>query len=254
MACAWLLATQECSEIPPPPAWLAQGAGGSAQLPRDVDGKTESPPGSHTDSHTAVAEGLPSPSRCAGDVTPARWEAVARLALSELSLLTSSAGRLFDAIAALCGLRASVTYEGQAAIELESAVDRSEHGEYTIALRRRDRALELDPCAAISAIVRERELGTSVGVMAARFHNGLARATARACRQIADERDLSLAVLSGGVFQNRALLELTVAELKRTGLRPLIPHRLPPGDGGISYGQAAVATARLCEDWPSLKR
>jgi hydrogenase maturation protein HypF len=178
-------------------------------------------------------------------VTLERWEAIAQLVRSEMAPLTTSAGRLFDAVAALCGLRASVTYEGQAAIELEAAVDHSEHGQYTIVLQDRGGVLELDPRAAISTIVRERNAGVPIGIIAARFHIGLARATALACKQIAGERNLDTVVLSGGVFQNRVLLELTIAELKRAGLRPLAPERLPPGDGGISYGQAAVAAARL---------
>jgi hydrogenase maturation protein HypF len=142
-------------------------------------------------------------------------------------------------------VRASVTSEGQAAIELESAVDRSEHGEYTVSLQSRDGALELDPRVAVTAVARERAQGVSVGVIAARFHTGLARATARACEQIARERDLSTVTLSGGVFQNRVLLELTVAELESAGLSVLVPEVLPAGDGGISYGQAVVAAARL---------
>jgi hydrogenase maturation protein HypF len=187
----------------------------------------------------------PLPRPLAGRVTPERWEAIARLACSELAPVTTSVGRLFDAVAALCGVRASVTYEGQAAIELEAAVDRAERGGYTIALESRGGVLGLDPRAAVSAIVRELMAGVPVGAVAARFHAGLARATARACEQLAGERGVDVAVLAGGVFQNRVLLELTVAELKRAGLRTLVPARLPAGDGGISYGQAAVTAARL---------
>jgi hydrogenase maturation protein HypF len=190
-------------------------------------------------------EAPPLPGSLAGDVAQERWETIARLARNELAPVTTSVGRLFDAIAALCGVRASVTYEGQAAIELESAVDRSERGEYTISLQSREGALELDPLAAVTAVVHEQREGAPVGVMAARFHTGLARATARACEQIARDRGLRTVVLSGGVFQNRVLLELTVAELERAGLSALAPELLPAGDGGISYGQAAVAAARL---------
>jgi len=189
----------------------------------------------------------PLPGTLAGSVAPKRWETIARLARSELAPITTSAGRLFDAIAALCGVRATVTYEGQAAIELEAAVDRAERGEYAIALASRGGVLELDPRAAVSTIARERTAGVPVGTVAARFHAGLARATARACVQVAGERGLDVVVLTGGVFQNGVLLDLTIAELKRAGLRALAPERLPPGDGGISYGQAAVAAARLSE-------
>ncbi|MEA2469786.1 MAG: hydrogenase maturation protein HypF, partial [Thermoleophilaceae bacterium] len=81
-----------------------------------------------------------------------------------------------------------------------------------------------------------------VGRVAMRFHRGLALATAAAIEAVG----VPLAVLSGGVFQNRVLLELTSAELERRGLRVLVPELLPPNDGGISYGQAAVAAARSC--------
>jgi hydrogenase maturation protein HypF len=190
-------------------------------------------------------EAPPLPESLEGSVTPERWETIARLARSELAPVTTSAGRLFDAIAALCGVRSSVSYEGQAAIELEALMDPSERGEYTISLQSRDGALELDPREAVSAVVRERAAGVPIGVVAARFHIGLATAVANACEQVAGARSLSTVVLSGGVFQNRALLELTVAKLEQVGLRPLLPERLPPGDGGISYGQAAVAAVRL---------
>ncbi len=185
------------------------------------------------------------PSTLADRVTPERWETIARLACSELAPIATSAGRLFDAVAALCGLHATVTYEGQAAIELEGEVDHAERGEYAIALESRDGALELDPRTAMSAIVSERAAGVSIGAVAARFHTGFARATAHACEQIAGDRGVNTVVLSGGVFQNSVLLERTMAELEQAGLRVLVPERLPPGDGGISYGQAAVAAARL---------
>jgi hydrogenase maturation protein HypF len=187
----------------------------------------------------------PLPCSLVDTVTPERWATIARLARSELAPLTTSVGRLFDAIAALCGLRASVSYEGQAAIELESVVDPSEHGEYRIALQSIDGVLELDPRAAVSAVLRERAQGVPVRAVATRFHIGLAHATAAACERISRERELRTVVLSGGVFQNRVLLELTVAELRCAGLSVLVPERLPAGDGGISYGQAAVAAARL---------
>jgi hydrogenase maturation protein HypF len=181
-------------------------------------------------------------------VTPQRWETIARLAQTELAPRTTSVGRLFDAIAALCGVRATVTYEGQAAIELEGAVDPVdpvECGEHAVAVRPVAGLIELDPRSAVLAVAGERAAGITIGTVAARFHAGLAHATALACEQIAGERDLGVVALAGGVFQNRVLLELTVSQLERAGLRTLVPRRLPPGDGAISYGQAAVAAARL---------
>jgi hydrogenase maturation protein HypF len=150
------------------------------------------------------------------------------------SPLTTSAGRLFDAVAALCGLRDEVTYEGQAAVELEAACDVGEPGAY--------RMPDLDARETIAAVVADLQAGVDVGRIAMRFHRGLAVATAAACAATGLEH----AVLSGGVFQNRILLGLTIEELERHGLLPLVPRLLPPNDGGISYGQAAVAAANGC--------
>ena len=148
-------------------------------------------------------------------------------------------------VAALCGLRAVVSYEGQAAIELEGMVDPAARGAYPIAVVDRGGVLELDPRAAVLDVARECAVGVSAGTVAARFHSGLAQATADACAWIAGARGLDTVVLSGGVFQNRVLLEAVVDRLRPTGLRVLFPQMLPPNDGGVSFGQAAVAAARL---------
>jgi hydrogenase maturation protein HypF len=81
--------------------------------------------------------------------------------------------------------------------------------------------------------------------ISARFHGALAAATAEACVRIAGARSLATAVLSGGVFQNRLLLELTADHLTAAGLRVLVPECLPPNDGGIAFGQAAIAAAAM---------
>jgi hydrogenase maturation protein HypF len=173
-----------------------------------------------------------------------RWEAMAQVAASPtVSPLTSSAGRLFDAVGALCGVAAEVTYEGQAAVELEAAAwAAGPSGTYEIAL---GDGWVIDPRTAIQAVASDLDRGVARGVVSARFHAGLSNATIAAVTGIASERGLDRAVLSGGVFQNRLLLESVAAGLHRAGLRVLIPERLPPNDGGISYGQAAVAAARI---------
>jgi hydrogenase maturation protein HypF len=181
------------------------------------------------------------PRRLAGRVEPGRWHQVAALARSEqLAPVTTSMGRLFDAVAALCGIRLLVTYEGQAAIELEAAADRREQGIYPMPLR----SGRLDARETIHAIVGDLEQGVGVETVSARFHNCLAGATAAACEGAAAAYGTETVVLSGGVFQNRLLLERTADLLTGSGLRVLVPERLPPNDGGISFGQAAVAAAR----------
>ena len=186
------------------------------------------------------------PRALAGTVDPGRWEKVCRLARTgTASPLTSSVGRLFDAVAALCGIRPSVNYEGQAAIEFEAACDPSESGSYPIEIAQEAGFVVMDPRGAIRGVLRDVEAGTPPGRVAARFHEGLARATVQACLRIAEAAGTEAVVVSGGVFQNRRLVESVRDGLDRRGLRVLLPERLPPGDGAISYGQAATVARRM---------
>jgi hydrogenase maturation protein HypF len=186
----------------------------------------------------------PLPDGLAGRVDPERWRAVASMARTGLAAPpTTSAGRLFDAVAALCGLRAAVTYEGQAAAELEAACADGERGEYPLPVGRDPIVLDARPL--IRAVAADVAAGVAPGVVAARFHAGFATGTAEGVARIASDRGLATAILSGGVFQNCVLLEAVAGRLERAGLRVLVPERLPPNDGGISYGQAAVAAARV---------
>ncbi len=178
-------------------------------------------------------------------VRPELARAVSRmLETGTASPWTTSVGRLFDAVAALGGLRRRVSYEGQAAIELEAACDPLERGCYPFEIARRDGLLRLDPREMIRAVRADARAGVGSGRIAARFHRGLADATVRACVQAAGEHGTELVVLGGGVFANARLLDAVAAGLGAAGLRVLVPERLPPGDGGISYGQAAIAASR----------
>jgi hydrogenase maturation protein HypF len=184
------------------------------------------------------------PPALAGRVDMARWAAVAAIARSGLAApLTTSAGRLCDAVAALCGVRASVSYEGQAAIELEAIAAPRERGAYAIPYSDG----QLDPRPAIAEVIAELDAGVPAAIVSARFHNGLADATANACAAVARAAGLSVAALAGGVFQNGLLLERVAAGLDAAGLRVLTPELLPPNDGAISYGQAAIAAARMLQ-------
>jgi hydrogenase maturation protein HypF len=188
----------------------------------------------------------PMPRALAGRVKPLAWRQVSELARTGVaSPLTTSMGRLFDAVAALCGLRAEVNYEGQAAIELEASSDPAESQAYEFpVMAEGDGPLVLDARPVVAEVVRDLKGGVPVPLVGARFHNAVAAATARACVLCADRGGSEVVVLSGGVFQNRRLLEHTEALLGATGLRVLVPERLPPNDGGIAYGQLAVAAAQ----------
>ncbi|HKE81744.1 MAG TPA: carbamoyltransferase HypF, partial [Solirubrobacteraceae bacterium] len=194
----------------------------------------------------ALGEEPPLPPRLAASVDASRWRAVASVARSGLAApVTTSMGRLFDAVAALAGLRAQVTYEGQAAADLEAAATGPNAAPpYPLPVDPGPPVL-LDARRAILAAARDAAEGVGAPAIAARFHAAVVAATARACAILAERHGLGTIVLSGGVFQNRLLLDATAALLEREGLRALVPERLPPNDGGISYGQAAVAAAGM---------
>ena len=192
------------------------------------------------------------------DIAQERWNMVSTLVKHGTgSPYTSSAGRLFDAVAAICGVRLEVSYEGQAAVEFEALAEPGGAKPYAFRIDTGDVArsspvpasagrnpLILDPRPVIIAVLADLAAGVPVGAISARFHAGVAHSTAQVVALIAREAKLDTAVLSGGVFQNRLLLELTVPALEAEGLRVLVPERLPPNDGQIAYGQVAVAAAR----------
>jgi hydrogenase maturation protein HypF len=178
----------------------------------------------------------------------ARWDAIISMARRGINApLTSSAGRLFDAAAALLGVRDEISYEGQAAIELEQLADPGEPGAYAAAIE--PGAEPGEPFRAsgadlIGAAVADLAAGVSREVAAARFHNGLAALIADGCVLLREQHGLNTVALSGGVFQNLLLLGGTVARLEARGFTVLTHSRVPCNDGGISLGQAVVAAAR----------
>jgi hydrogenase maturation protein HypF len=204
-----------------------------------------------------AAEGDPRPPIPLGlrdQVEEGAWQAVCELVASGLnSPLTSSVGRLFDAVAALCGVRPRTNYEGQAAAELEGLSDPAARDAYPLPMIEQPPqnsvpGLVLDAREAVRAIARDFEAGEAPQRIGGRFHEALARATAEACARLARLAATDAVVLSGGAFQNRVLLERTTALLRERGLRVFLPIRLPPNDGGIAYGQVAVAAAHSAAD------
>jgi len=161
------------------------------------------------------------------------------------SPLTSSAGRLFDAISALAGVRGTIDYEAQAAIELEMLAPDDlaglDSGVYPFSIAEEDGRKVVKIAELVSAVVAEVRNGATASSVSARFQKTMAQIIARMCQLIATESKISLVVLSGGVFQNRLLSRLATDALQKEGFQ-VITHRLVPcNDGGISLGQAIIA-------------
>jgi hydrogenase maturation protein HypF len=173
-----------------------------------------------------------------------RWSAVTAMAARSInSPLTSSAGRLFDAAAAILGVRDEINYEGQAAVEFEQLADSAETGAYPAGLQPGD-PFGVQGGDLLHAVIEDLAAGTPRPVIAARFHHGVAALIEAGCLLLRERHGLGTVALSGGVFQNMLLLHATVARLERRGFRVLVHSRVPCNDGGISLGQAAVAAAR----------
>jgi hydrogenase maturation protein HypF len=153
---------------------------------------------------------------------------------------TSSCGRLFDAVAALIGVRSVVSFEGQAAMRVEAiAVDDVRDGyEFAVA---GERPAQVDMRPMVRQIVSDVERGVSAGVMAARFHNTLVAVVRAMCGRMREELGLARVCLSGGCFQNARLLHGSVEGLRADGFEVFFHREIPPNDGGISVGQAAIA-------------
>jgi hydrogenase maturation protein HypF len=169
------------------------------------------------------------------------------------SPLTSSMGRLFDAISALLGIRGEIDYEAQAAVELEMAAHsfviargldeaiagNNERYPYRIVAAEGIRIVHLKDL--LSAVIEDLRQGISKGRISVRFHNTVAQMVNEMCHLIADESGVRQVALSGGVFQNRLLLRKTVSLLESSGFRVFTHRQVPCNDGGISLGQAVIA-------------
>ncbi|MEB3359600.1 MAG: carbamoyltransferase HypF [Synechococcales bacterium] len=167
------------------------------------------------------------------------------------SPLASSAGRLFDAVAAAVGCcREAASYEGQGAIELEALVqpdtlwDESCGEPYPMAIAQPHQTPILSAAPLWPALLQDLQRGVEKSVIAARFHQGLAIAVAQLAADLAERHPLTQVVLSGGVFQNQVLLVAVTERLRQRGLTVLTPHEVPPNDGGLSLGQVAIAAAQ----------
>lgn len=171
-----------------------------------------------------------------------KWRTLQSMIAAETNCpQTSSMGRLFDAVASLLGLRDTVTYEGQAAIELEAVAERGAAKAYRFEPAK-DGIIKSEPI--IRQAVEDLLNGISVAEISARFHLAVAYLIADVADRVRAERGLNRVALSGGVFQNMFLLASVCRILKKTGFEVLTHRRVPTNDGGISLGQAAIANAQ----------
>lgn len=258
----WRMAVAHLVRLPGSDAEAANRPGDWSGLTRDADTADRS---GQQDLEVEMA----AVSRLLGR-SEAEAAAVAGLCVEGRSLVTSSMGRLFDAVAALCGLADSVSYDGQAAARLEQAAavtDRSYRWELPdsgpsgrdplsgLALspsglgppdpRPHGAPMRIDPAPVVAAIATDVRAGVDPAVIAGAFHTGLARMIVEVCARLRDATGVEIAALSGGVFQNRLLVELTVPLLEAAGFEVLLHSQVPPNDGGISLGQVAVGRALL---------
>ncbi len=186
---------------------------------------------------------------------PGSQELLARMAENERKVIltmigrsfnsppTSSMGRLFDAVAAIIGVRDDADYEGQAAIELEAIADHHATGSYEFTLAGASPTV-IDSAPVVHALLDDVAAHIPPPVISMRFHRAVVGAIVRVCRKAAAETGSPDVALAGGVFLNRIVLGGAIRGLTATGLRPLTHRRLPTNDGAVSFGQAVVAWAR----------
>ncbi|HEX4754195.1 MAG TPA: carbamoyltransferase HypF [Candidatus Dormibacteraeota bacterium] len=181
-----------------------------------------------------------------------RWRLVGRLAGTggtPAAPISTSAGRLFDAVASLLGVAHTSSFEAAAAMRLETLARTVAAGSVAaIPVGRGGTPLMLDTPSLVAAIVEQRRCGRGAAELAAVFHESLAAAVAAACADLADTTGLTRVALSGGVFQNALLLARTSALLRERSLSVYANRAVPANDGGVSLGQAFVAVCRAATD------
>jgi hydrogenase maturation protein HypF len=189
------------------------------------------------------------PGRWLGSIPPPLLEAIGRLChsdRSEIAPLSTSVGRLFDAVAALVLGRTHTSYAGQAPVELESLAETcDERSQYPFEFEGAPK-LVVDWRPLLAALVKDLSARVSQAQVARRFHNTLIAFSVEASAWLAQQHGVSLVVLSGGVFHNEALLRGVTHGLRARGLTPIINRQVAPNDSGLCLGQLAVGMARAC--------
>jgi len=157
------------------------------------------------------------------------------------SPMASSMGRLFDAVSAIAGIRSETTYDAQAAIELEMSAEINKTAGYRFGIKEFEGRFIIEPSPVIMEIVEDIKRKTPQGKISYRFHKGISAIITEICKRIKEEKNISIVVLSGGVFQNLLLLDMVYSQLKRAHFSVYTHRLLPANDGCISTGQAAIS-------------
>jgi hydrogenase maturation protein HypF len=161
---------------------------------------------------------------------------------------TSSCGRLFDAVSALLNIRKEADYEGQAAVELESIAELNDSGGYPFDVIEKDGIKVVSFDRMFRSTIDDMMNKKLATYIAGRFHLTIAEVVLTVCRMLVEKTGVNRIALSGGVFQNRLLLELTIKKLEEEGMTVLVHHDVPANDGGIALGQAVIANFSLLGD------
>ncbi len=175
-----------------------------------------------------------------------KWGMIKKMIENNLNVpLTSSMGRLFAGVSSLLGMRDEINYEGQAAIELEMYAHRPKYQPdyaYTLEIKKDREKYIIDPRGIIKGIVRDLKGQIGIDIISGKFHYTIARMIYKVCDLLRNSTEIESVVLSGGVFQNMLLLEITKTFLNTNGFKTYIHSRVPTNDGGISLGQAVIAS------------
>ncbi len=177
-----------------------------------------------------------------------KYEVIRQMLIKKINTpMTSSVGRLFDAVAGLLGFSGVITYEGQAAIELEYMADKETKDSYRFETDDSEDTFKVCVNDVIKGIIVDVEKDVSNSVISAKFHNTVAKIICAGCEKIRQDTGLNRVALSGGVFQNITLLEKSMEILKKEKFEVFIHSRVPTNDGCISLGQAVIALNRFSE-------
>ena len=196
--------------------------------------------------YTLMGEGFSLDGLPVSQINPAELDIIKQqLKRGVNSPLTSSSGRLFDAVSAIAGVRGEIAYEAQAAIELEMLApdnfEGSEVSSYPFSIVERQGIKMVKLGKLLSMVVEDVRNQIPVSVISLKFHNTIAQVIAKMCKSIASQTGITQVVLSGGTFQNRLLLKLATGALQEEGFSVFTHHLVPCNDGGISLGQAVIA-------------